>query len=313
MRRSTGTCAAAPQRSGRAAQQGSAYSQSTAESAAAAKLDRVTQELTAANDRKGELSAALEELARKERTADERLASLDEQLRAAQQRANTLTTDLRYEQEQSERLRVENSRWSSQMRVLGESMALKEAAAKRSDERIVQLTQKQDALEEEVKGLKASKDELNVTNGRLQAEAMEAKEALKSTQSELWSCNAAKETSEAKVITLEHSAKRTSERQQQLDAELAQAVTARDRLVGQLREAEEKERGVRGQLSKATAERERARERIAALPQALQTLQTRITDSLLRPLQETLRVELAAHPLNSVSESEQSNGGNANV
>jgi hypothetical protein len=50
------------------------------------------------------------------------------------------------------------------------------------------------------------------------------------------------------------------------------------------------------QLRRCAQERDRTRERLEGLPAALQTLQTRLNDTLLRPIEATLANELAPAP-----------------
>ena len=81
-----------------------------------------------------------------------------------------------------------------------------------------------------------------------------------------------------------------------LEAELQSAEAAKAHLEDEGRALEQRVRQLEASLAACAAERDRAAGRLRALPEALRTLQARLSDTLLRPLEETLRVELAPLP-----------------
>ena len=94
------------------------------------------------------------------------------------------------------------------------------------------------------------------------------------------------------MAALEAEARTHGERHAKLEAECGQAVRVQERLTGQLREAEQRERKLQSELQRCHSERERARERLGDMPQVLRAMQSRLTDSLLKPLEELISVEL---------------------
>ena len=66
-----------------------------------------------------------------------------------------------------------------------------------------------------------------------------------------------------------------------------------------------RERELDAQLKACADERQHASERLRSLPDALRTLQTRLADTLLKPLEETLRTELAPKPPPAAAETSE--------
>jgi hypothetical protein len=85
----------------------------------------------------------------------------------------------------------------------------------------------------------------------------------------------------------------STELRTKLEAELDTAHAARERLEAACRASTQRAAQLDAKLAACAAEREHAAARLGALPDALRTLQTRLHDTLLRPLEETLRCELA--------------------
>ena len=110
----------------------------------------------------------------------------------------------------------------------------------------------------------------------------------------------AKQQAEASVATLKHDLRHAQSCVEKLEAELAEARGVRERLEAELKEAQQARQNLQAEAARMAQERERAASRLAALPAALQILQTRMTDTLLRPLEEALRVELAPPPAGSL-------------
>ena len=109
----------------------------------------------------------------------------------------------------------------------------------------------------------------------------------------------------ARASTLESQLKSASERHANLEGELSASHAARERLEGLWRQASGRARELEAQLATCAAERAQANERLAALPEALRTLEARMRDTLLTPIEETLRTELAP-PAVSAAAAEQS-------
>ena len=124
----------------------------------------------------------------------------------------------------------------------------------------------------------------------------EIRRQLEARSGELATNVEARKSAETRLAAMEADARKHGENRSQLEAERVQAIEARDRLVGQLRESEQRERELRASLQRCHSERERARERLADIPQVLRAMQSRLTDSLLMPIEELMSVELAPQP-----------------
>ena len=119
-------------------------------------------------------------------------------------------------------------------------------------------------------------------------------------RSELSTCKEALSSSEqlqlqasVRIGTLEHDVRSAKERLVLLEADLTSSNERASRLEVQVKALEVRERALQGQIAQCGAERERATARLEGLPEALRTLQARLSETLLRPIEETLKVELA--------------------
>ena len=141
--------------------------------------------------------------------------------------------------------------------------------------------------------LTALEDEISLKEDAIRAQALE----LESLRREL-------RVKEARCTDLE-SSQRIGQKElakaQGMQHDLEELVSAlrRDTTTHELQLQSEREQKANA------AERAQANERLAALPEALRTLEARMRDTLLTPIEETLRTELAP-PAVSAAAAEQS-------
>ena len=211
-------------------------------------------------------------------------------MRCAQEQLASISSEAKYERAQHERLQRDNERHFLSLKKLGESIASHQEREKRYDERLASLTERNSALEASSEALARSRRELQSKLEDTESELAAIRRQLEARSGELATNVEARKGAETRLAAMEADARKHGENRSQLEAD-AQAIEARDRLVGQLRESEQRERELRASLQRCHSERERARERLADIPQVLRAMQSRLTDSLLMLIEELMSVE----------------------
>ena len=258
--------------------------------AAEERASRTATQLQAKND---ELASRLDELSASQRRHEERCSALDEQLREARSHLSNATVELAHERGQRKELQLANERWASNLQRLGDSLAVQESNVKRHEERERLLDKQLDGSHAALRAAEEREGELEAECGRLKHEAEQAASEHASRGEEMARSELARAQASARVATLEVELRGATERTGRLENELSAAQAARDKLESQWRTSAARERALESQLAACAAERAHAAERLGGLPEALRMLQARLNDTLLRPIDETLRLELA--------------------
>ena len=100
---------------------------------------------------------------------------------------------------------------------------------------------------------------------------------------------ASKRLLETNLATSEHELKTSRQRQASLEAELREARGAAEGHEARWREAQQQKLALETSAARREQERHAANARLASVQQALQELQPRLTETLVRPLEEAQR------------------------
>ena len=264
------------------------------EAAAAREAERVASEAAEhERARRSELAASVEELAAAQRVGDHRCSTLDEALRSAQEQLSSVQRELVSERERRERLQSDNAKWSASVKSIGEGLAVKDANIRRLEERLEQAAAVQQAERRQLEQAQGEREKAAAEVSQLRDESARLASEYEATVSDLAETRRAKQQAKAEAAGLQEDLRHATSCITKLEAELSEQRQTVAALGSQLRDAQQARCDLEAKHMRSQQERERLLARLAALPKAVEMLQERLADTLLKPLEEAIRVGFA--------------------
>ena len=264
------------------------------EAAAAREAERIASEAAERErTRRSELAASVEELAAAQRVGDQRCSTLDEALRSAQEQLSSVQRELVSERERRERLQADNAKWSASVKSIGEGLAVKDANIRRLEERLEQAAAVQQAERRQLEQAQGEREKAAAEVSQLRDESARLASEYEATVADLAETRRAKQQAKTEAAGLQEDLRHATSCVTKLEAELSEQRQTVAALGSQLRDAQQARCDLEAKHMRSQQERERVLARLAALPKAVEMLQERLADTLLKPLEEAIRVGFA--------------------
>lgn len=244
-----------------------------------------------ARERSGaaELQRALDRSVAKQRQADEQLKAKEEQLKAKANEITAANARVSAAQAEEGRAAAEGAQSRETIAALSKSLVERDGKVSALEARLDEVQRGGEVAKAQMaelqQGRHAADAELRAggDNARLLGQQLEGR------AQEVSALTASNRLLEMRLATAEHELKTAQKRQSNLDAELREARGAAEGHEARWREAQQLRLVLETTAARREQERQAANARLASVQQALQELQPRLTETLIRPLEEAQR------------------------